>query len=302
MNLPPASSGLERIVAAILVAVVAIALLALGAYLAFRPRRRPEPELDADAGSAVEPLVAPGPAPWGAGEVLGVFLLGLVPAAILEGFAVTPGGIALPALIAVAVAYQSLAWTALAVLVVRRVRGDRLARIGWQIPNPAMTTAMGLLGIAAVLVAVCVASAALLRVLTAFMPLEEARALLTGEQEAQKALMPGGPLTAGGLATLLAYAGLAPLGEETLFRGMLYTAVRDRLGRVAAVLVSSVCFTLMHAGQLRYLLVLMFSVAVVLAILRERTGSLLASIIAHAGLNVTAILVWRLHLELPLSG
>jgi membrane protease YdiL (CAAX protease family) len=298
MNVPPASTGMERMVAAVVMAIIAIALLALGAYLAFRPRRRPPPALDAEGELAVEPLVEPARAPWGVGEVLGVFLLGLVPAALLQYAAISHDQIVRPNLIPIAIAYQSLAWAALAILVLQ-LRGERPGRMGWHAPRPGATALNGLLGIAALFAVMIAAAAVMVGALSLFMSVEKAIAMLAHEEGLQQALMPTGPLTAGSVATLAIYILLAPIGEETLFRGMLYTTLRDRFGFLAAAVASSVCFALLHLLPLH--LLALFGVGFVLTLLRERTDSLLASIIAHTGLNATAILVWRLHVELPFS-
>jgi membrane protease YdiL (CAAX protease family) len=233
------------------------------------------------------------------GEVIGVFLLGVAPAALLQHAAVADNQIIWPSLIPIAVAYQSLAWAALAILVIQR-RGERPARIGWQAARPTAIAVTGLLGIPTLFAAMFAAAAVMVGLLSLWMPVQEAIARLAREEGLQQALMPSGPLTAGGAAALAVYIVLAPLGEETLFRGMLYTSLRDRFGFTAAAVVSSVCFALLHLLPLHLLALL--GVGLVLTILRERTGSLLAPIIAHIGLNAITISIWRLGIELPLSG
>lgn len=300
MNFSPAGSEMDQLVAAVAVLVVTVALMVLGAYLAFRPRRpRPAPPLAVDAEPVVEPPTQPVGPSWGVGEVIGVFLLGVAPAALLQHAAVADNQIIWPSLIPIAVAYQSLAWAALAILVIQR-RGERPARIGWQAARPTAIAVTGLLGIPTLFAAMFAAAAVMVGLLSLWMPVQEAIARLAREEGLQQALMPSGPLTAGGAAALAVYIVLAPLGEETLFRGMLYTSLRDRFGFTAAAVVSSVCFALLHLLPLHLLALL--GVGLVLTILRERTGSLLAPIIAHVGLNAITISIWRLGIELPLSG
>jgi membrane protease YdiL (CAAX protease family) len=76
---------------------------------------------------------------------------------------------------------------------------------------------------------------------------------------------------------------LAPIGEETLFRGILYSAIRQIGFRRLAFWVNSVAFALIHfnAGAFLPLLVL----AMILTVLYEKTDNLLAPIAAHATFN-----------------
>lgn len=85
----------------------------------------------------------------------------------------------------------------------------------------------------------------------------------------------------------------APLTEELVFRGCLYGVVRQRLGRAAAILGTSVVFALIHAHAAT--IPALFVLAVALALLYEATGSLWAPILAHSAfnaLNVFGSLYW----------
>lgn len=78
----------------------------------------------------------------------------------------------------------------------------------------------------------------------------------------------------------------APIVEEILFRGALYRALRSRLRITLSVLISAAIFGLIHpyssAG-----LVSVASTGIVLALLREWRGSLIAPITAHFLHNAT---------------
>ena len=102
-------------------------------------------------------------------------------------------------------------------------------------------------------------------------------------------------LTRGGLSTLLAFIAavvLAPIAEELLFRGLLFTALLRRRSVHVAALVSSIVFAVVHvevaASQPLALIGLTF-VGVVLAIAHERTGSLLVPVVIHATHNAVTI-------------
>ncbi len=77
--------------------------------------------------------------------------------------------------------------------------------------------------------------------------------------------------------------GLAPVGEEILFRGILYPAVKQAGFRHLALWGSSVLFAVIH-GNLATLLPL-FVLSVALTLLYEWTNNLLAPIVAHALFN-----------------
>lgn len=112
------------------------------------------------------------------------------------------------------------------------------------------------------------------------------------EQMAREGLaMPGLPLVVVGIVAI------APVFEEIVFRGYVFTALDQVLPRWATQLGTAVAFGAMHGAG--------YSVPIgVLALffgwLRARSGSLLPSILAHAvhnGLTVAVTLSWPGHLE-----
>ncbi len=87
-------------------------------------------------------------------------------------------------------------------------------------------------------------------------------------------------------ASIVIYVGLlgvvAPIAEELIFRGFVYGALRRYVPAFAAVGVSAIVFGLMHMNSLA--LVQIVFIGIVLAVLYERTRSLLPGIVCH-GLN-----------------
>ena len=86
---------------------------------------------------------------------------------------------------------------------------------------------------------------------------------------------------------------LAPLLEEWFFRGVLYRALRQALGSrlpavstALAVVVSAVLFAAAHGEPLQFAGLALLGV--VLAVLVERTGRLVPSVITHASFNAVA--------------
>lgn len=73
---------------------------------------------------------------------------------------------------------------------------------------------------------------------------------------------------------------VAPVSEEFFFRGMLYSALRERLGFPLAALISGVLFGVVHAGPFNWPPLVL--IGIMLAYIYERTRSLLAPMVAHA--------------------
>jgi hypothetical protein len=89
---------------------------------------------------------------------------------------------------------------------------------------------------------------------------------------------------------------IAPLAEETAFRGFLLPSIRNSMprnrmaGAVIGTLLTSALFAAMHSGQLATAwapLAVLFAVSVVLCVIRLRFASLAASTLVHACYNGT---------------
>jgi membrane protease YdiL (CAAX protease family) len=116
------------------------------------------------------------------------------------------------------------------------------------------------------------------------------RGIETPEHPIVRAIIESG--TAYAVATILAVI-VAPIVEETFFRGMLYTALRSRLGVWWSSLISGVFFAAVHPTLPGGFLPIL-ALGIVLAILREKTGSLLPSIICHGANNAVALVLVKL--------
>jgi membrane protease YdiL (CAAX protease family) len=92
----------------------------------------------------------------------------------------------------------------------------------------------------------------------------------------------GGPLQLVGLYALACV--FAPVMEEAMFRGALFHHLRQRWGWAASAFVVSFIFAILHP-QGWVALPALFSIAMVLAALREWRGSLIAPMAAHACSN-----------------
>lgn len=87
---------------------------------------------------------------------------------------------------------------------------------------------------------------------------------------------------------------VAPLVEETVFRGYLYPLFAKSFGVATSVVVTGVLFGLMHGAQLGWtwgLVLVLILVGVIFTFVRARTGSVFASFLLHLGYNSMIALV-----------
>ena len=155
-------------------------------------------------------------------------------------------------LLAVIVAVLPLGWAALPALGFRSV--------GWR------PIVFGILGTAAVSVAV---------------------SQLGIEPQGVKQAMKIAQEPAAFLISLALLAGLAPLVEELVFRGLLFGWLAGRWGGGLAFVLSSLAFAAAHVEPAHAILVL--PLGLVFGLLRWRTGSLWPSLVAHMANNGLAV-------------
>ncbi len=82
----------------------------------------------------------------------------------------------------------------------------------------------------------------------------------------------------------------APLFEELFFRGFLYPVLARRLGTIVAVVLTALCFGLIHAPQLGRAwapVLVVFLVGVALTVTRAVTKSVAAGFLMHVAYNGT---------------
>ena len=80
---------------------------------------------------------------------------------------------------------------------------------------------------------------------------------------------------------------LGPVAEEMIFRGMIYRRAKNYLGTGWAVGISSVLFGLYHGNTIQFLYAAVLGI--LLAVLYEKSRSLLVAIAAHMAANLWAI-------------
>jgi len=172
-----------------------------------------------------------------------------------------------PALLLLTMAVYAGVWLVAVWFTVRKYRLP-WAALGYQ-PRPAGT----LLACAGLALPTLVASM-LLNLAIAYLFLG---GQFPNPQEDLLRLRLGSPLAGGLLLLLLAV--VAPLVEETLFRGLLFQLMDDRWGTAPAIVGSAAAFALAHFIPL--LLPALFLVGLVLAFVFARTRSLWCTVVLH---------------------
>jgi membrane protease YdiL (CAAX protease family) len=82
----------------------------------------------------------------------------------------------------------------------------------------------------------------------------------------------------------------APVSEEVCFRGMLFGGLRERMPRVAAALLSGAIFGALHALTGVSAVPPLIAFGFILALLYEKTGSIVPCILLHMLNNSVALL------------
>jgi membrane protease YdiL (CAAX protease family) len=92
----------------------------------------------------------------------------------------------------------------------------------------------------------------------------------------------------GVLASLFVIAGLVPIAEEILFRGVIQTYLVQRWGAFVGIFTSSLWFALMHIDIA--LIVPLFAIGLALGYLRHRFQSLWGAVLLHVLNNLVGVL------------
>jgi membrane protease YdiL (CAAX protease family) len=95
------------------------------------------------------------------------------------------------------------------------------------------------------------------------------------------------------LGSLLLAGIFAPICEEIYFRGFVYPVLRQRFGMPPAVLITSCLFAAIHFDLVRFLFLALLGAF--LAMVCEKTRSLLPAIAAHSAYNLASIALLFLH-------
>lgn len=230
----------------------------------------------------------PAPGMWGLGEVVGIALVFMLALPLIAAALGVENAPSLTTLSAFGLA-QNLLFMALTTYVVRTRYGLPLADLGVRLDRWTVWLAAGLIiGGLAIPLSVQVEKAAIILVGLIVGP---GRAEAMAEQEHLSDVLAGilrGPLTPAELGWILLLVGvIVPIGEELFFRGFVYGTLR-RWGVGLATALSAVLFAAVHQQIVHALPI--FVLGAVLAVLYERTRSLVGPIAVHAVNNVVAIL------------
>ncbi len=108
---------------------------------------------------------------------------------------------------------------------------------------------------------------------------------MMAEYSAQMELLVGGSAILSGIATVL----VAPVVEEVIFRGLIYTRLRRTFPQIAAMLISALVFGLVHGTVVH--LIYTVPLGVIMCVFYERYRSLWASIALHVGFNLAGFVL-----------
>jgi len=225
---------------------------------------------------------------WGLGEVVGIgvvfmFAIPVVASALGLGLSPSLGEVAVFALV------QNGAFIGLSLYVVRRRYGLPAAELGVRLDRWPSWAVGGLIAGALSIPVSMQAEEAAIVIIGYFTG--RARAEAMAEQEHLADVLTSilqGPLTTAQLILIFALVCvLVPIGEELFFRGFVFTTLR-RWGVALASVLSALFFAAVHEQVVHFLPI--FLLGVILALLYQRTRSLLPSIVVHAANNVVAIL------------
>lgn len=126
-----------------------------------------------------------------------------------------------------------------------------------------------------------------LRFLAVLLGPEAAQAVFEAELQRAAPLVSGGPLFQAAVFVLLAV--VTPFAEELFFRGYVYRGLRHHWGVPAAAVLSAFIFSAFHFYLVQALPI--FAAGLLFALLYERTGSLLAPMVAHGVINAAVVLL-----------
>jgi len=228
------------------------------------------------------------PASWGLGEVVGVVIAITVSLRVIAEGAGLNEMPQFTVLTVIGVA-QNASFVLLVAYIVRWRYHQPLAAIGLTAQRWPWWSAVGVLA-GAVMIPVSVAAERVaILVIGLFIGTARAEAIAAYESAndilATVLRTPRSSLEVAWLLVLLCV--LVPIGEEVFFRGFIYNTLR-RWGWVWAVILSSVLFAAVHLQVVHFLPILLLGV--VLAVLYQRTGSLVASMVVHGVNNLIAAL------------
>jgi membrane protease YdiL (CAAX protease family) len=186
------------------------------------------------------------------------------------------------AIVAMSLIFGELAMLGVVAVWIKGVRGIGLRELGWRTRSPKSDAAVGL-GAAALGLLLEIPLLAVGQII--------GRTILGRPIEApQQIAFEGHPSILVLVFTGIGAVILAPIAEESLFRGIVYQGFRSRMGIVTAGLLSGLLFGLVHVYPLLWLPI--GALGYILAMALERRGSLLPCMVGHALFNSVGYVVF----------
>lgn len=247
------------------------------------------PELP--AGVLAPPPAAPGAGrgpglrslPWWApvAAFLGAIFAGVIAYLVAVGFVgwdTGPGGDPPPGVLVPATLVQDVTMLVLAVVFVRSFCGpDPLTRLGFRRTPPRRAVGWALVGIVGFWIAAGIVGA---------LAGDGGKQDLVKSLEREDSLL---ALVGFGALTVIG----APLAEETLFRGMIFGKLRDRLPVGAAALLTGAMFAVVHLPAPGQTILVLAVLGALLCMVYAQTGSLIPCFACHAVVNSVTFAVTK---------
>lgn len=126
-----------------------------------------------------------------------------------------------------------------------------------------------------------------LRLFGAFFGSETAQTLFEGELQRTEPLVTGG--TAQLVTVFILLAVVTPIAEELFFRGYVYRSLRHHWSVPVSIVLSALVFSGFHFYVVQAIPI--FVAGLLFALLYERTGSLLAPMVAHGVVNAIVVVL-----------
>lgn len=227
---------------------------------------------------------------WGPAEMVAIAIFFIVTLPLVAGLAGVMGGTLTLPKVSVLILVQNLGFLLLAVFGVAARYRLPLSRLGLHSTGWPRLAIVGLLvgGLMIALTLVAEEAAVFFVGLVEGQDAALARAAAEHAADPLRRILSAtrGPAEIAWLVVLLGVA--VPIGEEVYFRGVFYGGLRNRWGIGWALAGSTLFFGTLHQQVVHFLPIALLGA--ILALLYERTQSLLPAIIVHGVNNVVAIL------------
>ncbi len=222
--------------------------------------------------------------PWGLVDLIKIFVLIIFSELIISVFIGVLSGVfklspSTGFIVMTSTLLRSVFVLGYCLVYLRQKYGTTAADLGWNVSDPKALISTGIVAYLAMIPIYILALVALTQVMQLFnyTPPVQAPVQMLLKEDSQRILL--------GMTFLVGIAG--PFFEEILFRGILYRVIRDYVGVMRGMLITSILFAGIHAHLAAFFPILLLGLT--LNYLYEKTHSILPGAIMHAMHNTLMI-------------